>query len=194
MTDSEIIQRILFGEKNLYRIIVERYQSMVFRTCIGFLHNKEDADDLTQEVFIQAYQSLSRFRGESSFTTWLYRITLNASINWTRKKSGNFFHRLGLINEQKDYVLNIPDEENPEEIIIREEYCEWVRNALDSLPENQRAAIVLSKYDNLSQKEIAEILKTTEGSVEALIQRAKANLRDKLSTGKKKSGKDRRKI
>jgi RNA polymerase sigma-70 factor (ECF subfamily) len=191
MTDSEIIKQIKQGDRNQYRFLVERYQSMVFRTCMGFLHNKDDADDLTQEVFILAYQSLSAFKGESSFSTWIYRIAINASLNKVRKTSKSFLlQRLDAvfgIEKSKEYNLSDSDTENPENILITNEHREWVQKALNSLPENQRTAIVLSKYDDLPQKEIAEIMNTTEGAVEALIQRAKANLREKLlSLNKKK--------
>jgi RNA polymerase sigma-70 factor, ECF subfamily len=190
MTDSEIIQQILKGDRNQYRFLVERYQSMVFRTCIGFLHNKDDADDLTQDIFIQAYQSLSSFKGDSSFSTWIYRIAVNASLNKVRKSSKSFLlQRLDAVfssEKSQAYSYSINDNENPENILITNEHKEWVQKALNSLPENQRTAIVLSKYDDLPQKEIAEIMNTTEGAVEALIQRAKSNLREKLSSLKKK--------
>lgn len=193
MTDREIIRFILLGDKGKFRILVEQYQSMVFRTCMGFLHNKDDADDLTQDIFIQAYQALPNFKGEASFSTWIYRIAVNASLNRVRKNSVNpifyqidsFFHNV----KEKKISLPVFDSENPENILIREEHNKWVQNALNSLPENQRTAIVLSKYDDLSQKEIAEIMKTTEGAVEALIQRAKTNLRTKLSASYKKNKK-----
>ena len=85
MTENEIINRILNGEKNMFRLLVEKYQGMVFRTCMGFVHNKDDADDLSQEVFVGAYQALHKFKGNSSFSTWLYRIAVNASLNKIRK-------------------------------------------------------------------------------------------------------------
>jgi len=191
MTDSEIIKLVLRGEKEKFRMLVEQYQQMVFRTCMGFLHNKDDADDLTQDIFIQAYQSLSRFKGEAAFSTWLYRIAVNASLNKVRKSSKNLilqsidaFFGTGKSGEAPFLPS---DAEDPENILIRQEHVEWVRRTLDSLPENQRTAIVLSKYDDLSQKEIAEIMKTSQGAVEALLQRAKKNLREKLSAhGKNK--------
>jgi RNA polymerase sigma-70 factor (ECF subfamily) len=193
MTDSEIIRLILQGEPEKFRLLVEKHQSMVFRTCMGFLHNRDDADDLTQDIFLQVYQSLHSFKGEASFSTWLYRITLNASLNKVRKNSRHpILHRIDSIfnsTNEKEAFIPVSDAENPETILIREEHSKWVHNALDSLPENQRTAIVLSKYDELSQKEIAEIMKTTEGAVEALIQRAKANLRIKLSSSYKKNRK-----
>jgi RNA polymerase sigma-70 factor (ECF subfamily) len=161
---------------------------MIFRTCLGFVHNKEDADDITQEVFIQAFQSLSGFKGNSSFPTWLYRIAVNASLNKVRKNSKNFiFQRfdnlLGLDNK-----INLPSDDfnDPESLMILEEHRLLIRKVIDSLPENQRVAIVLSKYDALSQKEIAEIMKISEGAVESLIQRAKENLRKKLQPFQKK--------
>ena len=170
-------------------MLVEQYQQMVFRTCMGFLHNKDDADDLTQEVFIKVYQSLSRFKGEAAFSTWLYRIAVNASLNKVRKSSKNLIlQRLDAFfgTEKTKEVPFLPsDTKNPESILIRQEHVEWVRRALESLPENQRTAIVLSKYDDLAQKEIAEIMNTTEGAVEALLQRAKKNLREKLSSHRK---------
>jgi RNA polymerase sigma-70 factor (ECF subfamily) len=185
MTDIDIIKLILQGDKEKFRMLVEKYQQMIFRTCIGFLHNKDDADDLTQEIFIQAYQFLTQFKGDSAFSTWLYRIAVNASLNKIRKSPlklifQRFENITGNKNEMEIYSP-VPVEETPESILIRQEHIDWVQRALDNLPENQRTAIVLSKYDDLSQKEIAEIMNTTEGAVEALLQRAKRRLREKLS-------------
>lgn len=191
MTDNEYIKLILQGDRNKFGIIVEKYKQLVFRTCMGFVHDKDDADDLTQEVFIQAYQSLSKFKMESAFSTWLYRISVNASLNKIRKTTGrSLFHRLEAVfsgEDKNDPLFTASDMEDPEKILISQEHSLWLQKALDSLPENQRTAIVLSKYDDLPQKEIAEIMDITEGAVEALLQRAKKNLREKLSgAGQKK--------
>jgi RNA polymerase sigma-70 factor (ECF subfamily) len=160
---------------------------------MGFLHNKDDADDLTQDIFIQAFQSLVKFKGDSSFSTWIYRIAVNASLNKVRKSSKNYLMQRfeSILGGEKQITLEIPvpENENPESLLILDEHRAWVQKALNSLPENQRTAIVLSKYDDLSQKEIAEIMNTTEGAVEALIQRAKTGLREKLSTLNKKNKK-----
>ncbi len=190
MTDNEYIKLILQGERQKFRIFVERYQQMVFRTCMGFVHNREDADELTQDVFIQAYQSLPDFKMESAFSTWLYRIAVNASLNKVRKsRKTNFFQLIGSYlggSDQEALLVSAPDPDDPEKILIKQEHSQWLRNALDSLPENQRTAIVLSKYDDLPQREIARIMNITEGAVEALLQRAKKNLREMLSAGKEK--------
>jgi len=198
MTDNELIKLILQGDRNKFAIIVEKYKQLVFRTCMGFVHDKDDADDLTQEVFIQAYQSLSKFKKESAFSTWLYRIAVNASLNKIRKESGrSFLQRIESMFSgeiKNDPPFSSSDLDNPENIFIRQEHSQWIQKALDSLPENQRTAIILSKYDDLPQKEIAEIMDINEGAVEALLQRAKKNLREKLSgDGQRKSKKQRRK-
>lgn len=78
------------GDRNKYRLLVERYQPVVFRTCMGFLHDKDDADDLSQDIFIQAWQALPTFKGKSAFSTWIYRIAVNAALNKVRKTSGNY--------------------------------------------------------------------------------------------------------
>jgi RNA polymerase sigma-70 factor, ECF subfamily len=190
MTDTEIINIILQGNRNEFQKLVERYKSMVFRTCMGFLHDKDDADDLTQEVFIQIYLSLNKFKGDSAFSTWIYRISVNASLNRVRKNTGSPILRrldsLFVTGKEREISFVTDVNEDPENILIRLEKSKWVQNALDSLPENQRTAIVLSKYDELPQKEISEIMKITEGAVESLIQRAKANLKVKLSSSYKK--------
>ena len=192
-TDNEVIDSILGGDRDQYTLIVENYKQMVFRTCMGFVHNKEDADDLAQEVFIQAYQSLHTFRHESALSTWLYRIAVNASLNRVRKtsKTGLFSRLSALLGNDAKSERDFPaaHAKNPEEILLKSEQAKWVQQALDSLPEKQRTAIVLSKYDELSQKEIAAVMDITEGAVEALLQRAKANLREKLSSGFKKKNK-----
>jgi RNA polymerase sigma-70 factor, ECF subfamily len=191
MTDNEIIRLILEGDKDKFRILVERHQQLVFRTCLGFVHNKDDADDLTQEVFILAWHALGGFKGDSAFSTWIYRIAVNASLNKVRRSSKNFIlQRLDLIfgsGKSVESPIPVSETENPENILIHDEQVKWVQNAIDTLSENQRIAFVLSKYDDLSQKEIAGIMNITEGAVEALIHRAKKNLRDKLSKGRRKN-------
>ncbi|HOP58245.1 MAG TPA: RNA polymerase sigma factor [Bacteroidales bacterium] len=189
MNEKEIIQLILKGDREKYRLLVEKYQNMVFRICIGFVHNKEDAEDLTQEIFIRAYQSLSQFKGNAAFSTWLYRISINMSLNKiNRSPLKSFFNSRDEKHETAGSVENISifsDNEDPEKIMITREHSEWLRKAVDSLPDKQKTALVLSRYDGLSQREIAEIINTTEGAVESLLQRAKNKLRILLANSRK---------
>ena len=181
MSEQEIIQAIVNGDHSRFEWLVQKYKTMVFRTAIGFVHSKEDAEDLTQDVFVSAFQSISTFQGNSEFSTWLYRIAVNTAINQlNRNKHKAFLQITG------DLLRNLFNKEsgerNPHQELEKTELDEAIRKAIDSLPEKQRTAFVLSKYDDLPQKEIAAIMQCSEGSVEQLLQRAKTNLQKKLSS------------
>lgn len=184
MTQNELIELVLDGNQEAFRSIVEQYKANIFRTCIGFVHNKEDAEELTQDVFVRVYQNLDRFKGSSSFSTWIYRIAVNCSLNHLRKQK-----RSGLLLRLEHvFGIGMGDEKNagmkyaesPEKMMIDEERNQYLHKAIDSLPENQRIAFTLSKYDEMSQRDIANVMHITEGAVEALLQRAKTNLQKKL--------------
>ena len=179
MHDIEIIQSIQAGRTNEFKRLVEKHQSSVFRTALGFVHIKEDAEDLTQEVFIRVFQSLDSYQGNAAFSTWLYRITVNICLNHLNKTKGR-----GIIQFAEDMMQSLfnkaGENRNPVEELIDAERETAIRNAIDSLPEKQRTAFVLSKYDDLSQKEIAQIMQISEGAVEQHLQRGKINLQKKL--------------
>lgn len=180
MSELQIIQDIVNGDRKKYNLLVEKYQSMVFKTAVGFVHSKEDAEDLTQEIFINAFQSLAQFQGNSEFSTWLYRITVNMSINQLNKNKNRQFLRFAGELLQNIFTKETSDS-NPQQKLEQSERDSAIRNAIDSLPDNQRTAFILSKYDDLSQKEIATVMQCSEGSVEQLLQRAKMKLQKKLS-------------
>lgn len=179
MHEIEIIQNIQAGKTNEFKRLVEKHQSIVFRTALGFVHIKEDAEDLTQEVFIRVFQSLDSFRGNAEFSTWLYRITVNICLNHLNKNRGR-----GIIQFAEDMMQSLFNKagvnKNPVEELIEVERETAIRNAIDSLPEKQRTTFILSKYDELSQKEIAQIMQISEGAVEQHLQRGKINLQKKL--------------
>jgi len=183
MTNPEeikyIISDILTGEREKFSVIVNLYKDSVFRIAIGYMHTKDDAEDIVQEVFIKTYQSLSGFKGKSEFSTWLYRITVNTCLNAIEKKQRySFFQKA---EDTVSRIFNIrSDEKNPEEMLVSREKEKAVQDAIDSLPKQQRTAFTLKRYDDLSQKEISQIMDLSEGAVEQLLQRAKVNLTNKL--------------
>ncbi len=180
MSEEQIIEQILNGNIQFFDNLVEKYQSMVFRTAMGFVHSKEDAEDITQDVFIKAFQSINSFRKQAGFQTWLYRITVNTSLNHLNRNKKNFFLQLSESVSEK-FTQFKSGYRNPEQEAIENQKDGIIQDALNSLPEKQKIAFILSKYDELSQKQIAEIINCSEGSVEQYLQRAKLNLQKKIS-------------
>lgn len=185
MEDIELINRFRKGDDEAFRFIVGRYQKYILNICFRFTHSKENAEDLTQEVFIEVYRSLNNFRGDSKLSTWMYRIAVTKSLdylkNQKRKKRFAVIKSLFVENSVEAEVESLPDfGNNPQKKIEQEDRMKILSLALESLPEKQRIAFVLNKYDEMSYREIADILGTTIPSVESLIHRAKINLRKKL--------------
>ncbi len=180
MTDDELIRSILDGNQRNFRLIVEKYSPRVFRTVLGFVHQREEAEEITQDCFLKAYNSLPGFSGKSAFSTWLYRITVNTALNVVRKK-----RREQLMGDLSAFFQFSSAEKNAGQKLEEAEEDGIVEQALDKLPEKQRVAFILSKFEGFSQKEIAEIMSTSEGAVEQLILRAKAHLKKELKKRRK---------
>ncbi len=165
--------------KELY----DNYSRMVFNVAYRTLQSKEDAEDVTQDVFLKVYKSLKHFRGEAKISTWLYRVTLNTSLNFQRKRK--YKNRLSFEfgsteddNEQID--IAIVRNENPDKILERKETEQIVLKAINSLPEQQRIAVILYRYEGLAYEEIAKIMEVSISSVESRLHRAKITLAKKL--------------
>lgn len=152
-------------------------------TCYGFLQNREDAEDLAQEVFIEVYKAIHSFREEAKFSTWLYRIVVNKSLNLLKKhKRKKWIGNIQTIfggEEQEPQIANgkTPD---PHANLEQQERVRILHRAIDSLAENQKIAFMLGKYEDLGYKEIAEVMGTSVSTVESLLNRAKMNLQKKL--------------
>lgn len=163
-----------------FNAIVKEYHCVIFRTAIGFVHLREDAEDITQEAFIKAYQNHENFRGESEISTWLYRITVNLSLNFIAQKQRKSF--LQITSDLFNNLINSPDDtKNPNELLEESEEKVLIQKAIDSLPEKQRIAFILTRYDDLPQKDVAGIMQISQRAVEQLLLRAKINLNKKLA-------------
>lgn len=183
MTDQEIAQGIKNGDEEAFRELVDTNQEMVINVCNSFVHNKDDALDIAQEVFIKVYNSFDKFQGKSKISSWLYRIAVNKSLNFIRdKKRKNIFNSLDLIFENSpNNSENLEDSsENSQEAIENEETKTILQQTINELPKKQQTAIVLNKYENLSYKEIAEVMNISLSETGVLINRAKKKLQDKL--------------
>lgn len=175
----QIITAIQSGNKDIFSIIVNRYKNNIFRIALGYMHSKDDAEDIVQEVFIKVYQSIGNFKGKSEFYTWLYRITVNQCLNTIAKRD-----RASFFTRTEDSILKIlnvrSQEKNPEEVLVKSEQDKLIRTAIESLPKQQKTAFILSRYEDLTQKEISNIMGISEGAVEQLLQRSRSNLNAKL--------------
>jgi RNA polymerase sigma-70 factor, ECF subfamily len=185
MDDVELVKRVLAGDGHEFGRLVDKYQASVFRVCMGFLHHRHDAEDVAQEVFVNAYRSLSGFQGQASFRTWLYRIAVNQSLTHLRsKKRRSIIGFVEAVGESMGISKGI-DNQTPHQLLEANELRLQLEHALSKLPENQRIAFVLSKYEQLPQADIAKTMLLSEGAVESLLQRAKKGLQKSLSNVKK---------
>lgn len=186
--DSELIDRVLSSNDNVaFAELVNRYQKLVYTTCRGFFQSDADVEDLVQDVFVEMYQSLATFRHQSKLSTWLYRVAVNKSLNHLRKKKRQaLVHKMPFWskddNQERQYDHAAPNSANADYALASNENRLILKAAIAKLPENQRVAFVLSKYHELSYKEIAEVMEVSVSSVESLIFRAKTNLRKQFST------------
>lgn len=168
LADLEAIAASQRGEREAFDGLVERYQRDVYRLCYRYVNNHHDANDMAQEVFLKAYRAIGRFRGDSAFSTWLYRIAVNTCLNFRAARKPE---ALPLSDELPARALRA------DEALARAERSGRVREAVTRLPEKQRATMILKVYHDLSHEEVAQILGTTVGTVKANLFHAMGNLR-----------------
>jgi RNA polymerase sigma-70 factor (ECF subfamily) len=181
--EETIIDLLRMGDERAFRLVYDQNQKTVINICYRFVRNREAAEDLTQEVFLEVFRSIRQFRKDSRLSTWIYRIATTRSIDYVRGRKAK--KRSGFLTSFSDDVaikenLTVNDRANPEKSVTDEEARQILYRAIDELPENQRIAFVLGKHEGLSHKEIAEILDTSLSAVESLVHRAKKNLEKKL--------------
>ena len=177
-----MVERLKQGEEAAFKTIVYTWQDMVFNTALGIVQNAEDAEDISQEVFVQVYQSVSSFKGDSKFSTWLYRIAITKSLDHERRKKRKqrFAFVKSLFGEESEVVIHPPDFHHPGVVMDKKENAAALFQAINKLPENQRIAFSLHKVEGLSYQEVSEVMNTTVSSVESLMHRAKNNLKKNL--------------
>ncbi len=166
-----------------FKELVDSHKTRVFNTAISFLQNKEDAEDVTQEVFIEVFHSLEKFKGQSSVSTWIYRITVNKSLDHLRKKNRKkrFGFMTSLFNKESGEInVDAGHFEHPGILLEKKEKAKMLFAAIDELSENQKTAFILYHVEELSQKEIGEVMNLTTKAVESLIARARTSLRERL--------------
>lgn len=182
MNQPELIVQLQQGDGSAFKKLVDEWQDMVYNTALGIVQNADDADDITQEVFIQVYRSVSSFKGDSKFSTWLYRITLGKALDHEKKKKRKkrFGFVQGLFGADGAEQAHAVEFEHPGVQLEKKERAGELFSALKQLPDNQRIAFTLHKLEGQSYQQVAEIMNTTLYAVESLMSRAKTNLRKEL--------------
>jgi len=161
-TDLELVERFRNGDEAAFNELLLRYKEKIYWTARRFLQNHDDADDVVQQVLWNAYTGLKTFRSGSGVFTWLYRITVNTSLNALRKKRVRDFFSLDDLSESKS-----PDAERPDELYERSEQHAQIEEAIQTLPEKQKSVFVMRYYDEMPYEEIAKVLKTSVGGLKA---------------------------
>jgi len=184
MSDAEIVEQLKQGSQLAFKRLVERHQKLVVNTCYGLVQNREDAEDIAQDVFIEVYRNIDSFRADSKISTWLYRIAVNRSLNYIRdnkkhKWFRSFEDEVTAKNKQLQQ-LESSKTEQPEYELENKQRAIILQEAISSLPQNQKIAFTLSKYEELSYQEISQVMELSVSSVESLLFRAKKNLQKKL--------------
>ncbi len=182
--NTDLMLRVREGDDSAF----DRLLTANHGAVLGIIHRYmgrriEEADDLAQEVFLKVYRSRHRYLPTARFTTWLYRITANLCLNYRRDRSRHRMPSLDQLQSEPDgrrIGVEDPNAVRPEEGLARADVQRHVREALDELPDNQKMALVLARFEELSYREIAEILDTSEKAVKSLLHRARTSLKERL--------------
>ena len=162
--------------------LYNQYSILVYNLALNYLQNIEDAEEITQDVFIQINNSISKFQEKSSLKTWIYRITINKCLDFIKhKNSQKRFFIFGKKSQNEFEIENVSNFEHPGILLENKEKSKLLFEIINKLGENQKTAFLLSKIDGLSNSEISEIMKLSISSVESLIFRAKSTLKEKIS-------------
>lgn len=182
MDERQLLARARQGDRDAFRQVVERHQGDLFYLALGMVRNREDAQDVVQDVFIKAYRSLSRFRGDSGLGTWLYRVTLNTCRDHQRK--GRFMklsQSLGLVAEPESRWVEERPDADPERLTASGRLREDLARALGRLSPAERETFVLRQFNQLSIRETAQVTGRAEGTVKNLLFRALRKLQRQLA-------------
>ena len=171
--DTALVEAARAGDTTAFDTLVTRHRRTVYQVCYRFVNHHEDASDLTQDTFVRAWKALGTFRGQARFSTWIYRIAVNVSLNRVSLKTPH--------TDAVDFDL-VADvrEPAPGAAIDRQQRQAMVRKAVQSLPPRQRTALILRTYHDLSHQEVADIVGTSVGAVKANVFHALANLKKRL--------------
>ena len=185
---EELMIRVAEGDENAFEALVLRHQTSVLNLIYRFIGDRTQAKDLSQEVFLRVWQAAKNYEAKAKFTTWVYRIASNLCLNElksARRRKWFPFHRSD--GDRENAIEETLSDGSPtaEDLLLAKERTRKISEALQSLPANQRMALILKRYDDFSYQEIAKILNCSVSAVESLLVRAKRTLQEKLKNFEK---------
>ena len=184
LTNADVMLRVKAGDDSAFDYLVQKYRRPIVSFMYRMARNAAAAEDLAQEVFLRVYRSRESYEATAKFTTWLYRIATNLAVNHardTRHERPEVQVSLDEPDEDTGTTLEVPDSSlNAEQAIVRRERMMAIRQKVEALPEQQRLAVVMHKYQQMDYKQISEVLKKSESATKSLLFRAYETLREQL--------------
>ena len=180
--DQALVERVQAGDKAAFDVLVQKYQSKIIQLANRYVHDQDEAMDIAQEAFIKAYKALGRFRGDSAFYTWIYRIAINTAKNYlvasSRRPPRADIDAVEA--EQYDSATGLKEYATPERMLLKEEIKQTIAGAIENLPDDLRTAITLRELEGMSYEEIAQAMDCPIGTVRSRIFRARDAIDGKL--------------
>jgi len=174
VNEKSIIKKIAKGDEEAFVALYHKYSAKVYNMALSYTKSVEDAEEITQDIFVKIFNHAASFKGASSLNTWIYRIAVNTSINFLKKKN-----RITLIKRNYENFPSI-NFNHPGALLEQKENAKALFEVIDCLPDNQKTAFILSYIESLPRQKVADIMETTLKAVESLLHRAKSNLRKEL--------------
>lgn len=175
MEESELIHQLKRQNPKAFSNLVDLYSTMVYSVVYKMIGNSQDSEDITQEVFITIWTTIDSFNGDSLLKTWIYRVAINKTHEFIRKKNRKKRKGFHVQIEEKSNLILV-NEGTPAEVLEYQELERVFYQSLEKIPQNQQVAFLLNRFEGMSYQEIAEEMKTSHSAVESLIFRAKQNL------------------
>jgi RNA polymerase sigma factor (sigma-70 family) len=180
--DAELVAQLQQGSEAAFRTLVARFQDRVYSTALSLLRSPEEAEDVAQEVFVEVYQTIARFRSESALSTWLYRLATSRALQHRRRLSAKkrFAFFTGLLGFHNEVLHEPPDHAHPQALLESEQQLALLQQHIGRLPTQQQVVFTLRHEQELSYEEIAAVLNITMAAVESTLFRARQTLRRHL--------------
>lgn len=190
VSDLELVARVQSGDDSAFSELMKRHYGGILNYISRFMKNANNSEDLTQDVFLRVYRSIGKFKPEAKFTTWLYKIATNVCLTAVKSRGRNTDLSLDEIQDESYDIVEDKSAPNPADMSYRQEIGHAISAALETLPERERIAVLLCKYEEMQYDEVAEVIGCSVGAVKAYVHRGRMKLIGKLEVFLEDEGKD----